>query len=108
MIGLILAGAIINVAVAWGAIKFQATDWSQIIETQEFDQTQIKRVGIPTFDRLRQDTLTQFGLVDREYSALVDPPTDRRSGWFLYARHTQCGWPMLAVQGARWAGLNLD
>jgi hypothetical protein len=97
----LLAGAVVNVAVAWGCIAAQSTPWDEVEVVVAPDTDWLWANGIAIYDVLEEQRLRQFGLLDSEYSAQVEEPTDRTSGYYLYARRTRCGWPFLSLDGGR-------
>ena len=97
----LLAGAVVNAGVAWGCIAAQSTPWDEVEFLVAPDTDWLRANGIAIYDVLKEQHLRQFGLLDSEYSAQVEEPTDRSSGYYLYARRTRCGWPFLSLDGGR-------
>ena len=97
----LLAGAVVNVAVAWGCIAAQSTpsDELEFLVAPDTDWLQANKIAI--YDVLHETRLRQFGLIDSMYSGKVEEPAGRTSYHYQYARRTRCGWPFLALDGGR-------
>ncbi len=96
----LLAGAVVNVAVAWGVILLlDKWDWT-------YEKVTYPRVEWPRHvpDHWPQaDTIhgwKAFGFLRRYYEARVRESEDRRASYFVTT--TRAGWPCLSLESESW------
>ncbi|MCH8344945.1 MAG: hypothetical protein IH983_13290 [Planctomycetes bacterium] len=104
----LLLGAVVNVAVAWGCVYFQATPWDDVEFLKDPNVQSLQDNHIRVYDTLEDEQLRQFGVFDSEYVAKLDESRERSSGWFSFAWRTRCGWPLLSLDGGRWSTLEFN
>lgn len=98
----LLGGAIINVVTAWACIAARSTPWDEVEHPAAPDTAWLRASGLVVYDDLRETRLRRFGLLDSQYAAQVEPPRDpTKLTYYLYARRTRCGWPLLSLDGGR-------
>ena len=109
LVVLLLLGAVVNVAVAWGCIRWSSSDASEFYRATKHDRTWWRRHAPATFDGSSSDVCKSdgFGLVGTTRGApeffheQINGMLTITPRWMV-AQEMQIGWPFRTFSGERW------